>query len=75
MTIDRKAATLAYKERKAVAGIYAVRCRASGQAWVGQTADLEKIENRLKLFTPPGRPSLREPAIRFQRARHRKPVF
>jgi hypothetical protein len=47
MTIDRKAAILAYKERKAVAGIYAVRCRASGQVWVGQTTDLEKIENRL----------------------------
>ena len=47
MTIDRKAAILAYKERKPVAGIYAVRCQRSGEVWVGQTADVEKIENRL----------------------------
>ena len=47
MTIDRKSAIAAYKERKAAAGIYVVRCVASGEVWVGQTADLAKIQNRV----------------------------
>ncbi len=47
MSIDRKAAIAAYKERKSIAGIYIVRCAASGEAWVGQTLNLEKIQNRI----------------------------
>jgi hypothetical protein len=47
MTSDRKAAIAAYKERKTVAGIFAIRCKASPQAWVGQTPNLEKIQNRI----------------------------
>ncbi len=47
MTIDRKAAIAAYKERKTAVGIYVVRCAASGQAWVGQALDLEKVRNRI----------------------------
>jgi hypothetical protein len=44
---DRKAAVAAYKERKAVAGIYAVRCTASGRVWVGRTPNLPAVPNRL----------------------------
>jgi hypothetical protein len=44
---DRKAAVLAYKERKTIAGIYAVRCSATGDCWVGQAPDLGAIQNRL----------------------------
>jgi hypothetical protein len=44
---DRKAAIAAYKERKAPAGIYAVRCAAARQVWVGASPDLDKIQNRL----------------------------
>ena len=47
MTIDRKSAIAAYKERKAAAGIYVVRCAASGEVWVGQSGDLDKIKNRV----------------------------
>ena len=47
MTTDRKAAIAAYKERKVFAGIYAVRCAASGEAWVGQALNLEKVQNRI----------------------------
>ncbi len=47
MTSDRKAAIAAYKERKTVAGIFAIRCKASSQAWVGQTPNLDKIQNRI----------------------------
>jgi len=44
---DRKAAVAAYKERKSVCGIYALRCAPSGGVWVGYAADMEKIRNRL----------------------------
>jgi hypothetical protein len=47
VTIDRKAAIAAYKERKTVAGIYVVRCAASGEAWIGQAPNLETIQNRI----------------------------
>ena len=47
---ERRAARAAYKERKAVAGVYAVRCAASGGVWVGQARDLDKVWNRI-LFT------------------------
>jgi hypothetical protein len=44
---DRKAAVAAYKERKVAAGIFALRCNATGEAWVGQALDLGTIRNRL----------------------------
>ncbi|TYL97472.1 GIY-YIG nuclease family protein [Bradyrhizobium rifense] len=47
MSTDRKAAIAAYKERKTIAGIYVVRCAASGEAWVGQAPNLETIQNRI----------------------------
>ncbi len=46
MTPDRKAAVAAYKERKALPGIYAIRCTATGEAWVGSAPDLATIQNR-----------------------------
>lgn len=46
MSTDRKTAIAAYKERKTIAGIYVVRCAASGEAWVGQAPNLETIQNR-----------------------------
>ena len=46
MSIDRKAAIAAYKERKTIAGIFVVRCAASGETWVGQASNLETIQNR-----------------------------
>ena len=44
---DRKAAIAAYKKRKAAAGIFAVRCAASGHAWIGQTLNLDTVQNRI----------------------------
>jgi hypothetical protein len=46
-TDERRLAIAEYKKRPAVAGIYAVRCAATGKAWVGQTPNLEKIQNRI----------------------------
>ena len=47
MTSDRKAAIAAYKERKTFAGVFVIRCKASSETWVGQTPNLEKIQNRI----------------------------
>ena len=47
MTSARKAAIAAYKERKTIAGIYLIRCKASPETWVGQAPNLEKIQNRI----------------------------
>ncbi len=43
---DRSAAIAAYRERKAAPGIYAVRCAASGEVWVGHTPTLDTVRNR-----------------------------
>jgi hypothetical protein len=59
----RRAVIDAYKERKVEAGIYAVRCLPSGQCWVGRTADVSKIQNRLRSTLRQGghpRPALNE---------------
>ena len=47
MISDRKAAIAAYKEQKTFAGIFVIRSKASAERWVGQTANLEKIQNRI----------------------------
>ena len=44
---DKKAAIAAYKERKTVAGIFVIRCGGSGQTWVGQTPNLDTVQNRI----------------------------
>ena len=44
---DKKAAIAAYKERKITAGIYLVRCTASGETWVGACPNLDTIQNRI----------------------------
>jgi predicted GIY-YIG superfamily endonuclease len=41
----RKALLRAYKERKVEAGVYAVRCKTSGEAWIGVTPDLATRQN------------------------------
>lgn len=46
-TEDRKQAIAEYKKRESVAGVFAIRCRATGEVWVGQALDLEKIQNRI----------------------------
>lgn len=45
--VNRKAAIAAYKERKTPAGIFAVRCTASGQVWVGRSRHLDTHQNGL----------------------------
>jgi hypothetical protein len=45
--VDRKAAIAAYKERKTPFGIFAVRCTATGQVWVGRSQHLDTQRNGL----------------------------
>lgn len=59
-TDDRKAAIAAYKKRKSIAGIFAVRCAASGEAWVGRALDLDTIQNRIWFALRQGNHSNRE---------------
>ncbi|MEH2537280.1 MULTISPECIES: GIY-YIG nuclease family protein [unclassified Bradyrhizobium] len=47
MTSARKAAIAAYKERKTIAGVFVIRYKATSGTWVGQTPNLEKIQNRI----------------------------
>jgi hypothetical protein len=46
-TEDRKAAIAAYKKREPAVGIFAVRCAATHETWVGQTLNLDTIQNRI----------------------------
>lgn len=43
----RRAAIAAYKERKAVVGVFAVRCAPAGAVWIGGTPNLDTIQNRI----------------------------
>ena len=43
---ERKAAVSAYKERTAIAGVYAIRCAATDAQWVGSAPDLSRIWTR-----------------------------
>ena len=43
----RKAATAAYKERKPAFGVFAIVCRATGEAWVGKSRHLDTQQNGL----------------------------
>ena len=44
---QRKAAIADYKKREDAIGIFAVRCAASGEAWVGPTLNLDTLKNRI----------------------------
>ena len=46
--MNRRAAIAAYKEAKTFAGIFALRCLATGQVWVGEALDIDKVKNRLE---------------------------
>lgn len=43
----RKTLVAAYKERKTIAGVFAVICNATGQAWVGTSRHIDTQQNGL----------------------------
>lgn len=46
-SVARKAAAAACKKRDVVVGIYALRCAASGQIWVGQSRNMAAQQNQM----------------------------
>jgi len=42
----KKEAVRAYKERKQLQGIFAIRCDASGEVWVASSPNLDALQNR-----------------------------
>jgi hypothetical protein len=60
---DRRAVVAAYKEVKKIAGVYAVRCAAAGEVWVGRSADLAAQRNNLdfQLRHGPNNPAMPRP--------------
>ncbi|SFI68270.1 GIY-YIG nuclease family protein [Albimonas pacifica] len=53
---DRKAATAAWKDGKRRAGVWLVRCAATGEAWVGAGRDLDAARNRCDFSMRHGMP-------------------
>lgn len=47
MSPNRKALVAEYKERKTVAGVFAVICNATGEVWVGTTPHIDTRQNGL----------------------------
>ena len=43
--MDRREARKAYKSKKTPTGIFAIRCKASGEAWVGASDHLDSARN------------------------------
>ena len=43
--IDKKEAIRKFKERKPLAGIFAIRCTANGRVWVGTSRNLDATRN------------------------------
>jgi hypothetical protein len=45
-TAERREATRKFKERKPRVGVFAVRCTATAQTWVGSAQNLDATKNR-----------------------------
>lgn len=73
MSIDRKAAIAAYKERKTPAGIFAVRCAATGQVWAGASRHLDTHRNGLWFALRMG--SNRNPTLQAAWTAHGEAAF
>lgn len=64
---DRKAASKAYRERKAVGGVYTITNTESGRYVIGHTANLDGIRNRFQFAVTTG--SAVDPRMRSDWAR------
>lgn len=69
----RKALIAAYKERKTVAGVYAVICSATGEGWVGQSRSLDAQRNGLWFVLKHG--SCRNPELQAAWNAHGEAAF
>jgi len=63
---SRRDAVRDYKERKVPAGVFAVRCAASGEVWVGQSRNLDAQQNSVWFGLKMGSPVFRGPAAAWR---------
>ncbi len=63
----------AYQERKSAAGIYAIRCEATGQAWVARTFNVDAQQNSAWFALRLG--SYRNPAVQAAWKAHGEAAF
>lgn len=70
---DRKTAIAAYKEQKTVAGVFAVICSATGEAWVGPSRHVDTQKNGLWFSLRQG--TCRNPALQAAWTRYGEPDF
>jgi hypothetical protein len=73
MSVDRKAAIRQFKQRVPSRGVYALRCVASNQVWVGTAPDLEAKRNSVAFQL---RNALhRDPALKAASTTHGEAAF
>lgn len=72
-TASRKAAIEEFKRRKPRRGVFAVRCDATGRAWVGATPNLEAAHNSLWFMLRLG--SHRDAALQSEWRTHGEGAF
>ena len=70
---SRRDAIRDYKERKVSHGVFAVRCAASGEAWVGVSPNVAQMQNRIWFgLRQGGHPN---PALKAAWAAHGEEAF
>jgi hypothetical protein len=69
----RRQAVRDYKERKVAIGVFAVRCAATGEAWVGASQNLDQQQNRIWFGLRQG--GYPNPALRAAWAAHGEAAF
>ena len=69
----RKEAIRKFKERQPSRGVFAMRCTATGQVWVGSFANLEAMRNRLWFSLRLG--SHRDPTLQDEWNTHGEHTF
>ncbi|ADL00923.1 GIY-YIG nuclease family protein [Brevundimonas subvibrioides] len=70
---DRKALIAAYKDRKTIAGVFAVICGATGEVWVGASRHIDTQQNGLWFSLRLG--SGRTPSLQAAWAEHGEDAF
>lgn len=71
--VSRKEAIKEFKERKTALGVYAVRCTASGSAWVGSARNLGAARNGCWFALRSG--GHREPSLQGEWNAHGEAAF
>lgn len=71
--LNRKALVAAWRERKTIAGVFAVICNATGQVWVGTSRHIDTHRNGLWFALRLG--TGRDPALQAAWTEHGEDAF